>query len=82
MVGGGGEAGLLGELVIERGFHRVREATPQRCANGFDSEWGAFDDLVRDGAPSDSPLLRGLTLDEAADYLQQMTADHSQGGTG
>jgi precorrin-3B synthase len=37
-------------------------------------------DLVRDGAPSDAPLLRGLTLDEAAGYLREM-ADPSQGGT-
>jgi len=37
-------------------------------------------DLIRDGAPSDSPLLRGLTLDEAALYLREM-ANPSQGGT-
>jgi precorrin-3B synthase len=37
-------------------------------------------DLIRDGAPSDSPLLRGLTLDEAAGYLREM-ANPSQGGT-
>jgi precorrin-3B synthase len=38
-------------------------------------------DLVRDGAPSDSPALRGLTLDEAAAYLRQMAATQTQGPT-
>jgi precorrin-3B synthase len=38
-------------------------------------------DLVIDGAPSDSPSIRGLTLDEAAGHLRQMAAQHSQGGT-
>jgi precorrin-3B synthase len=37
-------------------------------------------DLIHDGAPPDSPILRGLTLDEAAGYLRQM-ANPSQGGT-
>jgi precorrin-3B synthase len=36
-------------------------------------------DLVRDGRPSDSPVLRGLTLDEAAIYLRQMAVKQSQG---
>jgi precorrin-3B synthase len=38
-------------------------------------------DLVIDGAPSDLPSIRGLTLDEAAEHLRQMAAQHSQGGT-
>jgi precorrin-3B synthase len=38
-------------------------------------------DLVLNGAPSDSPSVRGLTLDEAAEHLRQMAAQHSQGGT-
>lgn len=38
-------------------------------------------DLVRDGAPSDAPVLSGLTLDEAAGYLRQMAAKQSQGTT-
>lgn len=36
-------------------------------------------DLVRDGAASDSPALRGLTLDETAAYLRQMAATQTQG---
>jgi len=36
-------------------------------------------DLIRDGAPSDSPLRKGLTLDEAAAYLRQMAATQTQG---
>jgi sulfite reductase beta subunit-like hemoprotein len=36
-------------------------------------------DLVRDGAPSDPPLLSGLTLDEAASYLRQMVATQNRG---
>jgi precorrin-3B synthase len=31
-------------------------------------------DLIRGGAPADSPTLRGLTLDEVAIYLRQMAA--------
>jgi precorrin-3B synthase len=36
-------------------------------------------DLIRDGTPSNSPALRGLTLDEAAAYLRQMAATQTQG---
>ena len=36
-------------------------------------------DLIRNGAASDSPALRGLTLDEAAAYLRQMAATQTQG---
>ncbi len=35
-------------------------------------------DLIRNGAPSDTPLRKGLTLDEAADYLRQMAANTTQ----
>ncbi len=38
-------------------------------------------DLVHNGSPSDSPSLTGLTLDEAAAHLRQITADKTQGGT-
>ena len=38
-------------------------------------------DLILDGLPSDSPSIRGLTLDEAAEHLRQMATQHSQGGT-
>jgi precorrin-3B synthase len=38
-------------------------------------------DIVHNGAPSDSPALRALTLDEAAEHLRQMAAQHSQGRT-
>jgi len=37
-------------------------------------------DLILGGNPSDSPSIRGLTLDEAAGHLRQMAAQHSQGG--
>ena len=38
-------------------------------------------DVVHNGAPSDSPSFRGLTLDEVARHLRQITADQPQGGT-
>jgi len=36
-------------------------------------------DLIRAGAPSDSPVCKGLTLDEAAAYLREMAANDTQG---
>ena len=36
-------------------------------------------DLIRDGAPLDSPIRKGLTLDEAAAYLREMAATQTQG---
>ena len=35
-------------------------------------------DLIRDGAPSDTPARTGLTLDEAASYLREMAATQTQ----
>jgi precorrin-3B synthase len=35
-------------------------------------------DLIRDGAPSDSPIRKGLTLDEASAYLREMAANDTQ----
>lgn len=37
-------------------------------------------DVVHNGAPSESPALRALTLDEAAEHLRQITTKHSQDG--
>jgi precorrin-3B synthase len=36
--------------------------------------------LVRDGAASDAPALRDLTLDQAADHVRRIVADQASGG--
>jgi precorrin-3B synthase len=77
------DAGGLAPLVGEHSFLHV-SGCAKGCAHprpalvtlvGCDGLY----DLVRDGIPSDSPVLRGLTLDEAAAYLRQMAATQTQG---
>jgi precorrin-3B synthase len=77
------DAGRLASLVAEHSFLHV-SGCAKGCAHprpapvtlvGRDGHY----DLVRDGIPSDSPVLRGLTLDEAAAYLRQMAATQTQG---
>jgi precorrin-3B synthase len=55
-------------------------AHPRSAPVTFVGRDGLYD-VVYDGVPSDSPLLSGLTLDEAAEHLRQMAAKQSQGGT-
>lgn len=79
------DAGQLAAFVADGAFLHV-SGCAKGCAHprsapvtlvGRDGRY----DVVHNGAPSDSPVLRALTLDEAAEHLRQMTAQHSQGGT-
>jgi precorrin-3B synthase len=77
------DAGRLAPLVPERTFLHVSGcakgcAHPRPAPVTLVGNDGLYD-LVRDGTPSDSPALRGLTLDEAAAYLRQMAATQTQG---
>jgi precorrin-3B synthase len=78
-----GDAGRLAALVGENSVLHV-SGCAKGCAHPHSApvtlvgREGLYD-LVRDGAPSDSPALRGLTLDEAAAYLRQMAATQTQG---
>jgi precorrin-3B synthase len=77
------DAGRLAALVGEHAFLHVSGcakgcAHPRAAPVTLVGRDGLYD-LVRDGVPSDSPVLRGLTLDEAAAYLRQMAGTQTQG---
>jgi len=77
------DAGRLASLVGEHSFLHVSGcakgcAHPRAAPVTLVGRDGLYD-LVRDRPPSDSPILRGLTLDEAAAYLRQMAGTQTQG---
>jgi precorrin-3B synthase len=77
------DASRLAPLVAENQFFHLSGcakgcAHPRPAPVTLVGKDGLYD-LIRDGAPSDSPTLRGLTLDEAATYLRQMAATQTQG---
>jgi precorrin-3B synthase len=77
------DAGGLASLVGEHAFLHVSGcakgcAHPRSAPVTLVGRDGLYD-LVRDGIPSDLPVLRGLTLDEAAAYLRQMAGTQTQG---
>jgi len=79
------DAGRLAPLVGKHGFMHVSGcakgcAHPRPAPVTLVGNDGLYD-LIRDGAPADSPALRGLTLDEVAIYLRQMAAMDLQGPT-
>jgi precorrin-3B synthase len=79
------DAGRLAQLVGENSFLHVSGcakgcAHPRLAPVSLVGRDGLYD-LVRNGTASDSPALRGLTLDEAAAYLRQMAATQTQGPT-
>jgi precorrin-3B synthase len=79
------DATQLAPLVAEGSFLHVSGcakgcAHPRAAPVTLVGRDGLYD-LVLNGAPSDSPSIRCLTLDEAAGHLRQMAAQHSQGGT-
>ena len=77
------DAGRLALLIAENQFLHLSGCTkgcayPRPAPVTLVGNQGRYD-LIRDGAPPDSPSRSGLTLDEAAAYLRQMTAMQTQG---
>ena len=77
------DANQLASLVGETQFLHLSGcakgcANPRRASVTLVGNDGRYD-LIRDGAPSDSPVAKGLTLDEAAAYLREMAANDTQG---
>ena len=77
------DAGRLASLVPETRFLHLSGcakgcAHPRPAPITLVGNQGRYD-LIREGAPSDSPLREGLTLDEAASYLRQMAATQTRG---
>jgi precorrin-3B synthase len=77
------DAGHLAPLVPETKFLHLSGcakgcAHPRPAPVTLVGNNGCYD-LIRDGAPSDSPVRQGLTLDEAAAYLREMAANETQG---
>jgi precorrin-3B synthase len=77
------DAGRLAALVGEHAFLHVSGcakgcAHPRSAPVTLVGRDGLYD-LVLDGIPSDLPVSRGLTLDEAAAYLRQMAGTQTQG---
>jgi len=77
------DAGRLATLVPETSFLHLSGcvkgcAHPRRAPVTLVGDQGRYD-LIRDSAPWDSPVRKGLTLDEAAAYLREMAATQTQG---
>jgi precorrin-3B synthase len=77
------DAGRLAPLVAETQFLHLSGcakgcAHPRPAPVTLVGNNGRYD-LICDGAPSDSPIRKGLTLDEAAAYLREMAATQTRG---